>query len=138
MRNSTVNESIKLKLPKTKTSIGNRISICNLECLPFEIKRVYYLYDVPGGESRGGHAHMNLQQLVIAASGSFDLIIDDSINRRTFHLYRPDEGLFIPSGLWRELHNFSSGAISLVLASSIYDAHDYIRSYKKYVKYKEH
>jgi hypothetical protein len=95
------------------------------------------LYDVPGGESRGGHAHKKLQQLIIAASGSFDLTIDDGEAKRTFQLNRPNVGVLMPSGLWRELNNFSSGSICLVLASEEYDEDDYIRVYKEFQKFKK-
>ncbi len=97
--------------------------------IPFDIKRLYYLYDVPGGESRGGHAHIELQQIIIAASGSFDLTLDDGTTKQTFSLSRPYMGVYMPQGLWRELDNFSSGAICLVLASGEFLADDYIRDY---------
>jgi hypothetical protein len=117
--------------------LNGRITAVNngLE-LPFDIKRVYYLYDVPGGESRGGHAHKELQQIIIAASGSFDLIVNDGKIKRTFHLNRPYQGVLMPAGLWRELDSFSSGSICLVLASHVYDEADYIRDYNRYKKWK--
>ena len=105
--------------------------------IPFKIQRVYYLYDVPGGESRGGHAHKDLQQVIVAASGSFDLIVDDGKIKRTFHLSRPYLGVYMPSGIWRELDNFSSGAICLVLASHLYDETDYIRDHEEFIKFKK-
>jgi hypothetical protein len=107
-----------------------------LQEIPFEVKRVYYLYDIPGGESRGGHAHKSLQQLIIAASGSFDLILDDGKVKRTFQLNRPYIGVLMPAGLWRELDNFSSGSICLVLASKPYEESDYLRDYYEFKKYK--
>ncbi len=126
-----------LELPKIHNQSGNITAINNNnKIIPFELKRVYYLYDVPGGESRGAHAHKQLQQLIIAASGSFDITLDDGTVKRTFQLSKPYYGLYMPSGLWRELNNFSSGAISLVLASGYYDASDYIRSYKEFLKFK--
>jgi len=125
-----------LRLPKVYNKSGNITAINNQLEIPFKTKRVYYLYDIPGGESRGGHAHKELQQLIIAASGSFDIIIDDGMVKRTFHLSRPYTGLYLPSGLWRELDNFSSGSICLVLASLRYDENDYIRDYKSFKKYK--
>ena len=102
----------------------------------FSIKRVYYLYDVPGGEGRGGHAHKNLHQIVIAASGSFDVLIDDGKNKKVVNLNRPHIGLHIEPGLWRELLNFSSGAICLVLASELFDEKDYIRNYGDFLSWK--
>ena len=96
----------------------------------------YYLYDVPGGEERGGHAHRNLYQLIVAASGSFDVILDDGRERRTISLNRPYYGLLVRPGIWRELNNFSSGAVSLVLASELYDESDYIREYPDFLKEK--
>ena len=102
----------------------------------FEEKRTYYLYDIPGGEARGGHAHKELFQLVIAASGSFNVTVDDGSVKRTFSLNRPYQGLYIVPGMWRELDNFSSGAVCLVLASMPYDEADYIRIYKDFLEYK--
>ena len=101
--------------------------------IPFEIKRVYYLYDVPGGSERGGHAHHNLQQVIIAMSGSFDLILDDGTKEQRVHLNRPSYGIFIGSMIWRKMDNFSSGSVCMVLASEQYDEADYIRSYSDYL-----
>ena len=134
MNYSSVFDCSLIELPKNHTINGNITSVNNFEQVPFEIKRVYYLYDIPGGESRGGHAHKALQQLIIAASGSFDLIVNDGKVKRTFNLNRPYQGVLMPAGLWRELDNFSSGAVCLVFASEHYDATDYIRSYDKYVQ----
>lgn len=103
--------------------------------IPFEIKRVYYLYLVPEA-ARGAHAHMKLQQLLIATSGSVDAIMDDGQNKKTFHLDKPWKGLLIPSGLWRDLENFSGGAVLMCLASEKYNADDYIREYKEFLKFK--
>ncbi|MCB0496605.1 MAG: WxcM-like domain-containing protein, partial [Cyclobacteriaceae bacterium] len=100
-------------------------------------KRCYYLYDVPGGSSRGGHAHKNLHQLIIAASGSFDIIINDGSNEKRMHLNQPYIGLYLPPGLWRELDNFSSGSICLVLASETYSEEDYLRDFDDFVHYKK-
>lgn len=97
--------------------------------IPFDIKRVYYLYDVPGGAIRGGHAHKTLQQVIIALSGSFDVIVDDGASRQKFSLNRSYSGLYLPTMIWRELENFSSGAVCMVLASERYEESDYIREY---------
>ena len=136
MITSTVYDCTLLHLPKHVTPGGNITAINNEAEIPFNIARVYYLYDIPGGESRGGHAHKELKQLIIAASGSFDLIVDDGKIKRTFHLSQPYLGVYMPAGLWRELDNFSSGAICLVLASTIYNADDYIRFYDDFTQYK--
>ena len=104
----------------------------SLKHIPFEIKRVYYLYDVPGGETRAGHAHKRLQQFVIAANGSFDVLVDDGYRKEKFHLNRSYYGLYIPPMFWRELNDFSSGSVCLVLASDFFDEADYIRSYETF------
>lgn len=118
-----------INLPKIQTESGAITALNNLEDIPFETKRVYYLYDVPGGAERGGHAHKELYQLIVAASGSFDILLDDGINRKTVFLNRPYFGLLVVPGIWRELLNFSSGSICLVLASELYSERDYIREY---------
>jgi hypothetical protein len=123
-------------LPKIHNRSGNLTALENLINIPFEIKRVYYLYDVPGGEDRGGHAHYKLQQYIIAASGAFDVLLDDGINKHIVHLDRPYVGLHVIPGIWEEILNFSSGAICLVLASHLYDESDYIRQYKEFLKWK--
>lgn len=126
-----------LDLGKIHNPSGNITIVQNGESQPFNIKRIYYLYDVPGGSERGGHAHKNLFQLIIAASGSFDVILDDGNNKKVIHLNRPNYGLLIVPGIWREIVNFSSGAICLVLASEKYSEDDYIRSYESYLKIKK-
>lgn len=118
----------RIKLPKIEDTRGN-LSVIEREIIPFETKRVYYLYDVPSGASRGGHAHKIQAEFLIAVSGSFDVILDTGKEKQVFTLNRPDEGLLIPSGYWRELENFSSGGICLVLASGAFDEADYIREY---------
>jgi len=126
---------IKIKLPKIKDRRGN-LSVIEKDVIPFVSKRVYYLYDVPSGAKRGGHAHKNLQQFVVALSGSFDVILDNGKTRERVTLNRPDEGLLIENGTWREMENFSSGGICLVLASAEYDELDYIRDYDDFLKFK--
>jgi|SRR3954449_6528306 hypothetical protein len=134
----TVFDCTILQLPKIHNPAGNITVIENFAgILPFGVQRIYFLYDIPGGEGRGGHGHKNLQQLIVAASGSFDLIVDDGKVKRTFHLARPNFGLFLPAGLWRELTNFSSGSICLVLASEKYNEDDYIREYQQYLNWKK-
>lgn len=136
---STVYNCTLIELPRVFNKRGNITAINNLEgIIPFTIDRVYYLYDIPGGEGRGGHAHKQLEQLIIAASGSFDIILNDGKTKRTFNLARPYIGLYMPSGLWRTLENFSSGAICLVLASQKFSEEDYIRDYEDFKSFKTH
>ena len=125
-----------IELSKIHNPAGNITIIQNGEHLPFDVKRVYYLYDVPGGSERGGHAHKNLYQLIVAASGSFDVIIDDGKNKKIIQLNRPNFGLMVIPGIWREIVNFSSGAICFVLASEKYSEDDYIRTYDEFQKFK--
>ena len=115
---------------------GNLTVVENGKTLPFDVKRVYYLYDVPGGENRGSHAHRDLSQLIIAASGSFRVTLDDGTCKRSFFLNRPNQGLYVKPGIWRDLEDFSSGAVCMVLASEEYDSNDYIRSYEDFIKYR--
>jgi len=129
---STVYDCSIIQLPRIQSTSGNITPIYGNVNVPFEIARVYYLYDVPGGETRGGHAHKNLQQLIVAASGSFDVLLDDGINKKVVHLNRPYMGLYMPNMIWRELLNFSSGGICLVLASRVYDESDYYREYEEF------
>ena len=120
------------ELDKNHRDKGNITVVENGNEVPFDINRVYYLYDVPGGEERGGHAHKELYQILISAGGSFDVVLDDVSEKRTVHLNRPYQGLKIVPGIWRELINFSSGATCLVLASHGYDEGDYIRNYEEF------
>lgn len=115
---------------------GNLTVVENGQTLPFDVKRVYYLYDVPGGENRGAHAHKELSQLIIAASGSFTVTLDDGKCKRSFFLNRPYQGLYVKPGMWRDLEDFSSGAVCMVLASDVYLASDYIRDYKEFIKFR--
>ena len=136
MKTSTVFDCSMISLPINHQANGNLTAVSNGVQVPFDVKRVYYLYDVPAGFSRGGHGHLELQQLIVALSGSFDITVDDGKVKRTFHLSRPNMGLYMPSGLWRELDNFSSGSICFVLASIEYDEKDYFRDYDKFVAWK--
>lgn len=131
---NTVFDCMVMDLPKIHNRAGNITSIENQFHVPFDIKRVYYLYDVPGGSARGGHAHNDLEQFIVAVSGAFDVLLDDGINIKTIHLDRPYNGVYIVSGIWRELMNFSSGATCLVLASQNYSEDDYIRDRDEYLK----
>ena len=121
-----------IELPRISSPSGSLTPVYGGTTIPFEIERVYYLYDIPGGESRGGHAHRKLRQLIVAASGSFDVLLDDGVNRRVVHLNRPYFGLYLTNMIWRELLNFSSGGICLVLASAPYDEADYFREYDEF------
>lgn len=125
-----------VELEKIHNLSGNITVVQNGEQQIFNIKRVYYLYDIPGGSDRGGHAHKELQQIIVAASGSFDVIIDDGKYKKIFQLNRPNFALIIVPGIWRELINFSSGAICLVLASEKYDPSDYLRDYNTFLEWK--
>ncbi len=116
---------------------GNLTVVENSKTLPFDVKRVYYLYDVPGGENRGSHAHRELEQLIIAASGSFTVTLDDGNSKRSFFLNRPYQGLYVKPGMWRDLVDFSSGAVCMVLASDVYKAEDYIRNYEDFIKFRQ-
>jgi dTDP-4-dehydrorhamnose 3,5-epimerase-like enzyme len=136
MTNVTVQECKIIDLPKNHQLNGNLTAITNGVEVPFDVKRIYYLYDVPGGNSRGGHAHKALHQIMIALSGSFSVTLDDGQNKKTFMLNQPYQGLLIPPGLWRDLDNFSSGSICMVLASELYDEEDYFRDYNNFLDYK--
>ena len=116
---------------------GNISVVQNGNTVPFDVKRVYYLYDVPGGESRGAHAHRELRQLIVAASGSFRVTLDDGNVKRSFILNRPYQGLFVKPGIWRDLDDFSSGAVCMVVASEKYDVSDYIRDYDEFLEFRK-
>ena len=118
------------------TVVENGNPLTGQGTLPFDVKRVYYLYDVPGGENRGSHAHKDLSQLIIAASGSFRVTLDDGKCKRSFFLNRPYQGLYVKPGMWRDLEDFSSGAVCMVLASEVYKAEDYIRDYDEFIKFR--
>ena len=126
-----------IHLPKIYNRAGSITPVENNIEIPFAVKRLFYLYDIPGGEARGAHAHKMLEQFIIAASGSFDITIDDGKNKKTIQLNRPYMGLHIKPLIWDYMSNFSSGAIALVLASDYYDANDYIREYEMFKKMKE-
>lgn len=117
--------------------LGNLSVVSNGETVPFDVKRCYYLYDVPGGESRGAHAHKALSQLIVAVSGSFTVTLDDGNVKRTFTLNRPYQGLYVVPGIWRDLDDFSSGSVCLVLASEVYQKEDYIREYNEFLEFKK-
>lgn len=122
-----------IELPKISDPRGNLTFIEAGRHIPFAIQRVYYLYDVPGGAERGGHAHKDLHQLIIAMSGSFDVVLDDGCEKKRFHLNRSYYGLYVCPMIWRELDNFSSGSVSMVLASNYYDEADYFRDYNEFL-----
>lgn len=137
MANYSVNDCPIIDLGKIEGERRGSITVVeNSGTLPFDTRRVYYLYDVPGGSSRGAHAHKALSQLIIAASGSFRVTLDDGRSKRTFFLNRPYQGLLVRPGIWRDLDDFSSGAVCMVLASDVYQKEDYIRDYSSFLKYK--
>ena len=132
----TVYDCSLVELPKNENRAGNLTPVHSNLNIPFAIKRVFYSYDIPGGEARGAHAHKKCHQLLIAASGSFEVVLDDGVNKRTVLLNRPFYGLHIPPGIWASEQGFSSGSICLVLASNKYDEVDYIRNYNDFLEYK--
>lgn len=136
MKTNSVYDCTILELDKHHHEKGNITVVENGATVPFDVKRTYYLYDVPGGESRGGHAHKELYQLIVAASGSFTVRLDDGNVKRTFLLNRPYQALLVVPGIWRELEDFSSGSVCLVLASHVYDEADYIRDYDEFLQMK--
>lgn len=130
-----VSEAKIIEITKIEDRRGNLSVVEEFKDIPFKIARAYWVYDVPGGESRGGHAHKRLKQFVIALSGSFTVTLDDGTEKRAFHLNHPYQGLLIETGVWRTLDDFSSGAVCLVLASELYEEEDYIRDYDNFLKY---
>ena len=136
MKFNTVFDCSLLEISKINNEAGNLTILENGLNIPFDVKRIYYLYDVPSGSARGCHAHIELEQYIIAACGSYDVILDDGKNKKNFTLNRPNLALHILPGMWRELDNFSSGSISMVLASKLYDEKDYIRDYNQFLNYK--
>lgn len=125
-----------LSLPKIEDHRGN-LSVIENDTIPFAIKRVYYLYDVPSGAERGGHAHKEQQEVLIALSGSFDVVLNDGKTEKTVTLNKPNQGLLIGIGIWRELKNFSSGSVCLVIASDVFDEDDYIREFDEFLNSKK-
>jgi hypothetical protein len=134
---TTIDDCTVLSLPKILRREGSITPIEQDRGVPFDIQRVYYLYDVPGGEARGGHAHRELQQLIVSVIGAFDVVVDDGRYRKTVTLNRAYQGLYVPRLIWRELVGFSSGGVCLVLASLPYDEADYIRNYESFVEHRE-
>jgi dTDP-4-dehydrorhamnose 3,5-epimerase-like enzyme len=132
---TTINDIHTFSIPKIHDVRGN-LAVIEKETVPFEIKRVYYLFDVPSGAERGGHAHINQKELLVALSGSFEVVMKDGNSEKIVMLNRPDTGLLIPDGIWRELRNFSAGSVCLVLASDVFEEEDYIREFADYVSFK--
>jgi len=129
---TTIHDSLVLDITKVHDTRGN-LSVIQGDAIPFEMKRIYYLYDIPSGGRRGGHSHKNCQELLVALSGSFDVILNDGKEQKTVTLNKPNVGLLIPNGIWRELENFSSGSVCLVLASAVFEEEDYIRNFADYI-----
>lgn len=125
-----------IQLPKVLDKRGNLSIIEELKNIPFTIERTYWIYDVPGGESRGGHAYRENEEFIVALSGSFDVILDDGNERKTFSLNRSYYGLYVPKGIWREINNFSTNSLALILSSTVYEEKDYIRDYNDFLKMK--
>ena len=134
---TTVNDVQLLELPRFLDARGNLSFAEQKNHIPFEIKRTYWIYDVPGGESRGGHAYRKNDEFIVALSGAFDVVIDDGNQKKTFSLNRSYYGLYIPAGLWREMNNFSTNSFALEFGSEHYSKDDYIRDYEQFLKYKE-
>ena len=137
IKNNTVDDCTVIDVTKINNEAGNITVVQNGENIPFDIKRIFYLYDIPGGKDRGAHAHIECHQFLIAGSGSFDVLLDDGKSKKLVTLNQPYRGLHIPPGIWASEINFSSGSICLVLASHKYDEKDYIREYGEFLKYKK-
>jgi len=136
MKEASIYDCSIIELPRLKNRAGNITVVNNNDNIPFEVKRVFYIYDIPGGEDRGAHAHKDCHQFLVPVSGSFEVEMDDGTNKRTVTLNRPYYGLHIPPGIWAAEKGFSSGAVCLVLASHKYDEKDYIRDYSNFLAYK--
>lgn len=136
-REATVYDCFLVELPKIANRSGNITVLQYGDNCPFDVKRLFYLYDIPGGASRGGHGHRTLHQLIVAAGGSFEVLVDDGRNRRSIMLNRPYFGLHVVPGIWAQLHNFSSGSICLCLASDVYNEADYLRDYDSFARWKQ-
>lgn len=133
--NTSIKDVQLIAIPKIENSKGN-LSVVDKYCIPFEIKRVFYLYDIRSDENRIGHAHKNLQQVLIVLSGSLEVVLNDGINKKTIVLNKPNIGLLLVPGIWRELQNFSSGCVCLTIASALFDEADYIRNYEDFILFK--
>ena len=133
-KTSSIDQCKLIELGKNHHANGNLTVVENCEQVPFDIKRVFYIYDVPGGEERGGHSHKKLQQVIVAISGAFDVLLDDGVNQRSVTLNRPYQGLLVAPGVWSKQHNFSSGSVCLVLASDHYCEEDYVRDYDQFLQ----
>lgn len=136
MRKNTISDCTMIDLPKINNRSGNITVIENNTEIPFEVKRIFYLYDIPSGETRGAHAHKECHQFLVSASGSFEVHLDDGINKKTVMLNQPYTGLNVPPGIWASENNFSSGAICLVMTSHKFNEDDYIRDYQDFLKFK--
>lgn len=133
-KTSSIDQCKLIELGKNHHANGNLTVVENGKLIPFDIKRVFYIYDVPGGEERGGHSHKKLQQVIVAISGAFDVLLDDGVNQRSVTLNRPYQGLLVAPGVWSKQHNFSSGSVCLVLASEHYCEEDYVRDYDQFLQ----
>lgn len=137
MKETTIDDCRIIELGRHHGAKGNLTEVENGKVAGFDTERVFFIYDIPGGASRGGHAHKTLRELIVAASGSFDVYVNDGTREKTFHLNRPSQALLLSEGVWEELRDFSSGAVALVLASQHYDGEDYIRDFEQFIDYKK-
>ena len=133
-----IHDSFIINIPKIEDARGNLSFLEGLKHIPFNIKRSYWIYDVPGGQKRGGHAYKNQKEIIIALSGSFDICIDDGINIKSLSLNRSYYGLYVPDGIWREISNFSTNSLALVISSTEYCESDYIRNYEEFLSYRRY